>query len=372
MELKPGDKVRFLNEKAEGVVTRILNNVMVNVAIEDGFEVPVMVNELVKIDHGGAAGRYFGGPPAPGTDFNVKETHKPAHPAASAPEANTNEPERLSNLYRQSGKDTAEGIYLMFMPHNQQQLIMGNLDIYLVNNTNAELLFTLAIKDEDKLFSGLQYEVIPPFQKLLLETIDRDDINYRSQGVIQGLFFREERAALPKPLDAEFNIRPVRFYKENSYGEFKLTGGKGIVIKLDDPSAQAAFQTREELSRAGVEPALQRKVTAIAPPAFIDEYQTDTGEAEVDLHISALRDDYPKMNKGEILHYQLNYFSRMLDSAITNHYRKVTFIHGIGNGTLKAAIVSKLNDYENIEVRNAPFAKFGNGAIDVIIHQKQA
>lgn len=370
MELKPGDKVRFLNEKGEGVVTRQVNNVMVYVAIEEGFEVPVMVNELVKIEHGGAAGRYFGGPAAPEMDISNTVKHKPDFSGTESTAESAGDTDRLSNLFRQSGKDTAEGVYLVYTPHDQEQLILGNVDIFLVNNTPFELLFTFFVRDDEKLFSGVDYEVIPPFQKLLMETITRDDINFWSSGVVQGLFFKEELKAVLRPLNAEFTIRPVRFYKESGYGEFKLTGGKCLVIRLDDPSAQAKFAAKEELSKAGVEPALQQKVTAIAPPAYIDEHNIGSREAEVDLHISALRDDYNEMNKNEILRYQLDYFNRMLESAITNQYRKVTFIHGIGNGTLRAALISLLNDYENLEHRSAPFAQYGNGAVEVIIHKR--
>lgn len=371
MQLKTGDKVRFLNEKGEGIVTRVLNNVLVYVAIEEGFEVPVMVNELVKIEHGGAAGRYFGGPAAPEMDVSDTVKHKSSTPVTGQAQHPQQDNNRLSNLYRQSGKDIAQGVYLTYTPHDQQQLIMGNLDIFLVNNTAFELLFALFVRDGENIYSGVDYEVIPPFQKMLIETITREDLNYWSSGVVQGLFFREELATVQRPLHAEFAIRPVRFYKESGYGDFKLTGGKAIVVKLDDPSAQAKFDALAELDKVGVEPALQQKVTAIAPPAYIDEHNIGSREAEVDLHISALRDDYSKMNKSEILHYQLDYFTRMLDSAITNQYRKVTFIHGIGNGTLKAAIISLLNDYENIELRTAPFAQYGNGAVEIIIHRER-
>jgi len=50
MDLKPGDNVSFLNEKREGIVKKILNNKMVIVEIEDGFDIPVAINDLVKSD----------------------------------------------------------------------------------------------------------------------------------------------------------------------------------------------------------------------------------------------------------------------------------------------------------------------------------
>ena len=49
------------------------------------------------------------------------------------------------------------------------------------------------------------------------------------------------------------------------------------------------------------------------------------------------------------------------------NFRKVTFIHGVGNGTLKGAIMKKVQEYEHAESHLASLAKFGVGAIDVNI-----
>lgn len=44
-----GDKVSFLNEKGEGVVSKILNSTMVEVTIDEGLDIPYRVDELVLI-----------------------------------------------------------------------------------------------------------------------------------------------------------------------------------------------------------------------------------------------------------------------------------------------------------------------------------
>lgn len=44
-----GDKVRFVNENMQGVVTRLEGNTA-GVTIEDDFEIPVLVSEIVKIN----------------------------------------------------------------------------------------------------------------------------------------------------------------------------------------------------------------------------------------------------------------------------------------------------------------------------------
>ena len=45
--MKIGDKVRALREDIEGVVTKFLPNDLVEVEIEDGFEIPIQRSELV-------------------------------------------------------------------------------------------------------------------------------------------------------------------------------------------------------------------------------------------------------------------------------------------------------------------------------------
>ena len=55
MNFKIGDKVRFLNEKGEGTVSKIINKTNVGVTIEDGFEIPYANSQLVLIYDKGKA-----------------------------------------------------------------------------------------------------------------------------------------------------------------------------------------------------------------------------------------------------------------------------------------------------------------------------
>ena len=49
MKLQIGDTVRFLNEKGEGTVSKILNKTTVSVTIADGLDIPYLISELVVI-----------------------------------------------------------------------------------------------------------------------------------------------------------------------------------------------------------------------------------------------------------------------------------------------------------------------------------
>jgi len=84
-----------------------------------------------------------------------------------------------------------------------------------------------------------------------------------------------------------------------------------------------------------------------------------------------LVDNILGMSSHDMFKMQIDYFKKMLDSAIAAEYNKVTFIHGVGNGVLKNAIIEELKNYKNTENRMASIAKFGVGAIDVIITEKK-
>ncbi len=48
-KIKLGDSVRFVNENMQGIVTSLQNNTA-GVTIEDDFEIPVPINEIVRIE----------------------------------------------------------------------------------------------------------------------------------------------------------------------------------------------------------------------------------------------------------------------------------------------------------------------------------
>ena len=68
--------------------------------------------------------------------------------------------------------------------------------------------------------------------------------------------------------------------------------------------------------------------------------------------------------------FGLDTFKKLLNNAISNEYSKITFIHGVGNGVLKSAIIKELENYDGLENAMASIAKFGVGAIDISITNK--
>jgi len=89
---------------------------------------------------------------------------------------------------------------------------------------------------------------------------------------------------------------------------------------------------------------------------------------ETDLHISAIADNWQQMERGEMLHMQMEVFRRTMRDNIRYKGKKIVFIHGRGEGILKAAIASELRQhYSSCEYQDASFAQYGFGATMVII-----
>ena len=104
--------------------------------------------------------------------------------------------------------------------------------------------------------------------------------------------------------------------------------------------AEAYYEAHKDNSAEPLWIGLNSKL--VKEKAAIDKHQTAPGEAIVDLHIGELVDNILGMSSNDIFRTQINYFKKMLESAITNEYDKVTFIHGVGNGVLKNAIIEEL------------------------------
>ena len=360
-KFKVGDKVNFLNSTGGGTVKKIIDTRMVEVTIEDGFDIPVLMSDLV-LD--------FRSQPDKRQQI-VDSTQKEIQQKQIIEEKEMDDA-RKSTLRRFGRNAEEEGLYLAFIPQDQQWLLTGLLDVVLVNNTPADALYSFNIKEENK-YINVDYGSIAPHSKVVIEAISREDIEYWCEGYIQVILSQEEADFVYHPLHAPFSFRSSRFFKDGSYVESGVLGEKAVMINLSSLIALKGTETDfTKLLKGDDTKAVASNNKLVKEKAAIDKHQTAPGEAIVDLHIGELVDNILGMSSNDIFRTQINYFKKMLESAITNEYDKVTFIHGVGNGVLKNAIIEELKHYDNTSNRMASIMKFGVGAIDVMIKEKEA
>ena len=90
---------------------------------------------------------------------------------------------------------------------------------------------------------------------------------------------------------------------------------------------------------------------------------------EFDLHIEKLVKNFRSMSNYDILTLQTETAKRHIDFAIKNRIPKIVFIHGVGEGILKAELDFMMGRYDNIIFNDANYQKYGLGATEVLIKQ---
>lgn len=90
---------------------------------------------------------------------------------------------------------------------------------------------------------------------------------------------------------------------------------------------------------------------------------------EIDLHIDKLVPSYKGMSNFEILNLQMETAKRQLEFAMQKRIQKVVFIHGVGEGVLKAELDFMFGRYDNIRFYDADYSKYGLGATEIYILQ---
>jgi len=358
MKFKVGDKVKFLNERGGGVVSKIVSPGMVNVAIEEGFDIPVMISNIIKIETEVP-------PDSPkhmfSEDFKVNITQAPEETG----NINIRHSVPLSRIPGQG--EVPEGIFIAFIPHDQKWLITGLMDVYLVNHTPFQLQFTIYLEDDQAGYKRTGFGAMTEESMYLVETLEREQLVKWELGVVQVLYHREKSHKILTPGNSSFRVKATKFFQEGHYRSSAILNGKSILISLLPLSAQLTLVQAEIENKTSLPDQNLSQATLAEPEHIIDKHKTSPREAVVDLHIGELVENYDQLENAEILRIQVNYFTRCLENAIVNNLSKVTFIHGVGTGVLKTAIKQILKDYPNVELRDASMAQFGYGAMDVII-----
>lgn len=107
------------------------------------------------------------------------------------------------------------------------------------------------------------------------------------------------------------------------------------------------------------------------PRSFVKEKKSkkEIPVPEFDLHIEKLVKNFRGMNNYDILNLQTETAQKHIEFAIRNRIPKIVFIHGVGEGILKAELDFMLGRYDQISFRDANYQKYGQGATEVYFKQ---
>jgi len=314
MKYKLGDFVRFVDEKMEGYVTRIIDDQMIGVTGDDDFEIPVLANKVTTV-HG-------------------FEPSSEKEGQVTAKSQTTNAPFQTKGVFLAVVNDAKANSVVHF---------------YLINDTSYQLLTTLITEAQQK-FNGEYAGIIPPRSTMKIYSGQLADLQLWPKFKFQVLFYTAGEAPALPALVVEEKFKAKDF--SGAKKPIPQLDQQGWLIQLDEPELLIDAQ---KLKESFFKP--KEEKADIVKPA-----------REVDLHIEKLRDDHQFLNGTEILNIQMDYFRKTLDAAIVHQYPDIVFIHGAGNGILKHEIHKTLSRNNRIQTfMDAHKERFGYGATKVIL-----
>jgi hypothetical protein len=313
MRYKLGDFVRFVDEKLEGYVTRIIDEQMIGVTVEDDFEIPVLASKVTYVHGHGAASH---------DEDYVAPTNLPA------------------------GEFKSKGVHIAVVTDAKANALVH---LYLVNETSYQLL-TAVTTEQQKTLKGEFAGIVEPQSSAKIYSAKLSDLQLWPKFIFQVLFFTRQN----QPSVAPLNVTE-QFKAKDFAGAKKLVPilkQQAWLIQLDEPELVIDAQ---KLKESFFKPAQEKQ-------------EVQKPVSELDLHIEKLRDDYQFLSSSEILNIQTENFKKALDAAIVHQMPDITFIHGTGNGILKHELHKLLSKHPKVQTfMDARKEKFGYGATKVIL-----
>jgi len=343
---KIGDKVKFLNEVGGGTITKITGSNSVCVESEDGFEIPVSTADIISAENNSV--------------YSSEESHVSVRTYEKQDCFSHKVENKESDIPSLSIK-TESGFFFGFLPEDSKNPLSGRIEVYLVNNSDFNLLYQFS-HFNGKEYVSQKYGEMHPNSKVLLETISRIDINELPDYCFQIVYFKSSEPSMNTPFNQVVKINPVKFYKSGSFVDSGLFNKKTMLFDLKRKTFSGAI---DELSGKEVKKVLREKDST--PVVRTNTVSPEV--IEVDLHMKELLDNMTGLSAKEMLEYQMKIFKEKMDDAIASKkVKKIIFIHGLGNGVLKQKIRHELTvKYKKYYFQDASFREYGYGATMVIL-----
>lgn len=304
--MKLNDKVRFVNERLSGVITRIIDEKTVGVEVEDGFEIPVLKSEIVLV-----------------SPSSEKTT------AIVAPALTQNRPEGLYIFLEQR--------FTTFYYQKIYNYFSCDICVNCYRGSGSDWEF-------------ISQQILSPGSGMLADNVDFSETNRWPELFIHVALHKTfQNGILPEPLLYRFSYRTKDYIQSE-----KSKDGKTIYVVSPEP-----FKAKVKVEVERVTP------TTTAPPAPV--LSIERPERIVDLHIEKLHSRPQGISPEEALKVQMEAFHNNFEKAMSMNLGKITFIHGVGSGTLKNHIWAFLSKSKDIRTyREAMKEKFGYGATEII------
>lgn len=348
MNVKIGDKVRFLNSVGGGIVLKFRGNDQVIVEDEDGFETPVLIRECVVVGDNKMVG---GGMP---------------RPTITAPQVKVVAPSPVPEVIQETSEGERLNIFLAYLPMDTKTMQQTRYEAYFVNESNYYLFYNYMNRQNNS-WTSRQQGLVEPNTKIFMEEFGKEDLNDLERICVQFIAFKKNKPyALKNTVSVELRLDTVKFYKLHCFMDNDYFDEPAIlmpIVRKDIPERELLISATE------IQEAIQQKAREDKRmPHSVVKNKAENTILEVDLHINELLDSTSGMDSTAIITYQLDKFHEVLKQYEGAKGQKIVFIHGKGDGILRKAIEKELKTrYKQYLYQDASFREYGFGATMVTI-----
>lgn len=401
--MKKGDKVRFLSELGGGVVAGFQGKEIVLVEDEDGFEIPMRINDVVVVQ----SDDYDSRNALTAKMQREEEKHQNESDGRSIKAMISAGQDEVANDASNSDFDTVDidkeitykapveerkggnllTACLAFVPVNINEMTTTRFDLYFVNDSNYYVNY-LMLTVEGANWSVFSQGEVEPNTKSFIEEVGREDLDNLSRVCVQMFAYKRDKSFVLKPsIDVQFRIDGVKFYKLHTFIDNIYFETPALIYNIveNDKPIRSLVVDAKKLKQEMYSVADANTGTGSANKSadnyvrryddakhkgnpFLIKRRGDEDVVVVDLHADSLLDTTKGMSSTDILNYQMDKFRETLAKYKNKKQQRIVFIHGKGEGVLRRAIVNDLQyRYKNYTYQDASFQEYGYGATQVTI-----
>ncbi|MDE6511079.1 MAG: DUF2027 domain-containing protein [Muribaculaceae bacterium] len=373
--VKTGDTVRYLNAVGGGIVRKIEGKLAY--VDEDGFETPVLVNELVVVLPAGHEKK----PNGPNLMFDQK--------AFDAAKSRTGEELRVKaeelRVKAEKVEETKYGdklnIALVFEPISIRDLSKSDFNAVLVNDSNYFLFFTFLRRSaEERGWHTVYAGEVAPNELVDMAVVKQGELNDYERVALQYVAFKKGKEfEMKAPASISRKLDLTKFFKLHSFRPGIYFDNPVMEIRrVKDDDMGSGQPDRYAVGAVSSDPGAGidiSKLTASTQPKKKQQMPQNVSPykllplIEVDLHIDELVDTTAGMDNKAMLQLQLDTVRKTMKENEKRKGQKIVFIHGKGDGVLRKAVRDLLKkEYPKAELQDASFQEYGFGATLVTIH----
>ena len=233
--MRIGDRVRFLNEIGGGRVAGFQGKNIVLVEDEDGFQVPMLMTEVVVVgdeDYG------------TGHMIEVRSEKREVRECRDKRSEEDEEPEpeekpitfKAKPIERKGGDRLSA--YLAFVPMDMKELSQTRFESYLINDSNYYLRYVY-MTGENNAWTVRAEGELEPNTKEFMEEFGREDLNGLEHCCVQMIAYKRDKTFLLKPtINAQLNVDTVKFYKLHAFRENDFFEQPALIYTLIENDVQ--------------------------------------------------------------------------------------------------------------------------------------